>query len=415
MPDAAHQTNSGGASANAAATVATVYQLPVGVGGQGVLAYDVLVALARSGRAVHGLGPAMPDPSRWPADVPRPAWHPAPPAPPDWLRRYTWLRWHEGQYTYLNASRLGRWAAGEVRRIAPGMCYAFTEVALETLRWARAASVPAILDNTTGDIRDYRDVGVREARHWCDESLRVHPSRRMVARVEEEYALADRIRVASAFSKRSMVERGVPAERVHVVPYPLGDLLGRFAYTTREAPRPGSPLRVCFSASLGLHKGFVYLLRAARRFGAPRLRLDLMGATDSRCTRRLLERERVGLEVRAGPVREVARGLHDAELYVLPTLHDGYGFAVAEAMATGLPVIVTDRCGAADLVRPGATGWIVPTAGGPAAFEQALLDALEDAWRRRAELPAMGRAARDDLERRRAEYDGALGRWLHEC
>lgn len=396
------------------ATVATVYQSPPGVGGQGALAYDVLVALARSGRVVHGLGPAMPDPTRWPAGVPQPVWYQPPPPPPNWLLRYTWMRWNNGQYVYLTASGIGRWAGREVRRIAPGMCYTFAEVALESLRWAKAAGVPTVVDSPTGDVRDFHDVGMREARYWANTTLRVHPNQRMLARVEEEYALADRIRVASTFSKRSMVERGVPADKVHVVPYPLGALLRRFPYAERPATRAAGsdPLRVCFVGFLSLHKGFIYLLRAARRIGAARLRLDLVGGTDSRATRRLLARERSDAVGRVGPVTRVTPNLLDAEVFVLPTLHDGYGFVAVEAMATGLPVIVTDRCGAADLVRPGVTGWVVPTAGGPEAFEQALTDALEDAWRRRAELPAMGRAARDDLEQRSRTYDSALEKWL---
>jgi glycosyltransferase involved in cell wall biosynthesis len=78
---------------------------------------------------------------------------------------------------------------------------------------------------------------------------------------------------------------------------------------------------------------------------------------------------------------------------VLPTLHDGFGFVVAEAMASGLPVITTDQCGAAEWIRPGETGWIVP-----AGHTDALASAIDAAAQTRARLRDTGMAARRDIE-----------------
>jgi glycosyltransferase involved in cell wall biosynthesis len=140
---------------------------------------------------------------------------------------------------------------------------------------------------------------------------------------------------------------------------------------------------------LALHKGFVYLLRAARLLGPSSLSLRLIGGTVDRDTRRLFERERRGLDVVDGGVLALVPELHRAEILVLPTLHDGFGFVAAEAMAAGLPVIVTDQCGAAEWVRHGETGWVIP-----AGDERALAGALALALDRRRELPEMGRAGR---------------------
>ena len=65
------------------------------------------------------------------------------------------------------------------------------------------------------------------------------------------------------------------------------------------------------------------------------------------------------------------RSLRSADVLVFPTLSDGFGMVVAEAMAHGLPVITTDQAGAADLVSPD-NGLIVP-----AADAQALAHALQ--------------------------------------
>jgi glycosyltransferase involved in cell wall biosynthesis len=94
------------------------------------------------------------------------------------------------------------------------------------------------------------------------------------------------------------------------------------------------------------------LLRAARCFVTDDIELEIVGATGDSSSRKLFERESAGLNLRCAPGDPIPT-YQRAELLVLPTLEDGFGFVVAEAMSSGLPVIVTDRCGAAEWVRPG--------------------------------------------------------------
>ena len=211
----------------------------------------------------------------------------------------------------------------------------------------------------------------------------------MVERVEQEYALADRVRISSRWSKASLVECGVDAQKIEVFEQPLN--LSRFR-PPGENPRGNGPLRVCFVGSLDLRKGFIYLLRAIKLLGPERVSLEIVGATGDRLCKQLFARESVGINLRCAPGDPVP-AYHRAELMVLPTLEDGSPFAVAEAMACGLPVIVTDSCGSAEWVRPGETGWVVP--GGNV---EALARALEEAIGLRGRLRTMGLAARRDTE-----------------
>jgi glycosyltransferase involved in cell wall biosynthesis len=318
--------------------------------------------------------------------------------------RYSWLRWWTGRRQYLSDCRLGREAARVVAAVRPDCCYCFTQVALETLRWANRAGVPAILESPNGHLRSFRQVYLREARALGASLYLGHPSRAMVARVEEEYARADFIRVSSEWAKESLAAFGVPHGKVTVI--------GQrpTAHGFRPAERRLSPegrFRVCFVGTLDLRKGFVYMLRAARRFGPERIALRLVGGTVDRFTRRLLAREGAGLdlEVTAG---SPLTALHWAELFVLPTLEDGSPFALVEAMAAGVAAVVTDACGNAGLLRRGETGWVVP-----AADEDALCGALQEAHACRAALPRMGDDARADWERLAAKSNlAALGALL---
>jgi glycosyltransferase involved in cell wall biosynthesis len=286
----------------------------------------------------------------------------------------------------------------------PTAVYAFAEVGLETLRWAAARGILTIIDNPTGDVRHFRAAAAWEYARWASGAFVDHPSPAMVRRSVEEYALASRIRVASSFSKASMMEQGVPAEKIDVVPYPI-DVV-RFLPPEARAV-PSGPLRVCSVAAITFAKGFQYLLEAARAVGASQVHVELVGGTTSRPARAALARLRAGLDVVAGPAANLVEAYHRAELFVLPTLHDGYGFVVAEAMACGLPVVVTDTCGARDLIEDGVTGWVVP-AGETAPLVDVLRSALSD----RERLHAMGAAAREAVVARARRNEGALAAWL---
>lgn len=227
----------------------------------------------------------------------------------------------------------------------------------------------------------------------------------MVERVENEYLLAGRIRVSSQWSKRSMLSHGVAAgKEIGVFGQPVD--LTRYAPNATPAPAEGR-LRVCYVGTLDLRKGFVYLLRAAKMLGADGIDLEIVGATGDRASRILFERESAGVNLRCAPGDPIP-AYRRAELFVLPTLEDGFGFVVAEAMASGLPVVVTDCCGAAEWVRPGESGWVVP--GGDA---EALAGAIRDALSRRKDLRAMGQRARDDADNRAGLHCSvALRQWV---
>jgi len=307
-----------------------------------------------------------------------------------WPSRLTWRRYLQGAAQLEADRRFGRWLA---TRIGPGIesCYLFTQIAGEALPELRKRHTKHILDNPNGHIRDFREAVQEEAGRWLSTRYPGHPSLSMVDRVEEEYAAASRIRVASSWAARSLCARGVDPSRISVVPHAVD--LGRFSPALGAGARQAETLRVVFVGQLGLGKGFPYLLEALRRLRTERIHVEFVGATGDPWCRRLFKTLSAGLPVSAAP-GDPRPAYARADLLVLPTLHDGFGFVVAEAMACGLPVITTDRCGAAEWLREGESGWIVP-----AGEIDPLAAALEEALRRRSALREMGTVARRQVER----------------
>ena len=60
------------------------------------------------------------------------------------------------------------------------------------------------------------------------------------------------------------------------------------------------------------------------------------------------------------PFSELYKIYSQASVFVLPTIEDGFGNVIVEAMACGVPVIATTNCGAADIITDGVDGFIIP-------------------------------------------------------
>lgn len=367
-----------------AAKCAVAYAVAPGVqGGLGHHAAEVLDACASAWPGVTAFGPAGSRETMRGAPTVAPALSAS-----GWRKRWTWRRYLQGA-GQLEADRaFGRWLSQQVGPEFQG-CYVFTQIALELLRELGQRGTPHVLDNPNGHIRHFRDVVQREADRWLPTRYPGHPSEGMVDRVEEEYALASRIRVGSTWAADTMASRGVEGTRISVIPHSVD--LARFAPAT-TARRTGRTLRVVFVGSLGLGKGFQYLLEAVRSLGADRVSVQIVGATGDPWCRRLFDNLRRGLDVTAAP-GDPLPAYHQADLLVLPTLHDGFGYVVAEAMACGVPVITTDACGAAEWLRHGQTGWVVRSGA-----TDPLSAALDEALSRPHELCEMGREARLTIE-----------------
>gem|GEM_PF-416478 len=199
-------------------------------------------------------------------------------------------------------------------------------------------------------------------------------------RMKAEYAIADYLIVASNYVKRTFAEAGFPLDRIFVVPY--GVDLGQFAPPERPTAPPdaGEPFRVLYVGNLHPRKGIHYLLDAFAELKAPDAELWLVGAGLPEAVEYYRRRASADPRIRLVghvPKADLQAYYRQAAAFVLPSLADAYGLVVLEAMACGLPVIVTENCGSKEAVRAGVDGFIVPIRD-PAAIRQALLRLKDD-------------------------------------
>jgi glycosyltransferase involved in cell wall biosynthesis len=179
---------------------------------------------------------------------------------------------------------------------------------------------------------------------------------RDTAREEAIYETANAITVASTFAKRSFVEQGVSPAKVHVIPY--GVRLERFS---PGAPPSTESFDVLFAGWISLRKGIPYLLEAFKELKHPKKKLRLVGVVAPDVKQLLHRLPMEDVEI-LGPLpqAELAQWMRKSHVLVLPSVEDGFGLVLTEAMACGCPVISSTNTGAADLYQDGKEGFIVP-------------------------------------------------------
>ena len=251
---------------------------------------------------------------------------------------------------------------------------------LRAIRRAKSLGALTICDHGSSHIRVQDELLRDEASRCGLPPQGVDP--RYIDKEEAEYDEADAVFVPSTFARQSFLQAGVPAGKVVTIPY--GVRLEEYF----PVPKRDDVFRVLCVATLTARKGIRYLLEATSRLALPHSEVILRGSVLPESKQLLAHYE--GLFRLYPPVpRHRLRDLYSqASVLVLPSIEDGFGLVIAQAMACGIPVIATTHTGGPDLISDGKDGFIVPIRSAAAIGER--LDYLHSHPDERA---AMGRAA----------------------
>lgn len=191
------------------------------------------------------------------------------------------------------------------------------------------------------------------------------------------------------------VMRGFGCKKVTVIPHGT------------ELPAQVAPLPkrfvVAYLGQTGPDKGLIYLIRAWRAAGLRDARLVMAGrGTEDLAP--LVRAEGGGNVQLCGFVRRPSEVYNACSVYVQPSVTEGFGIEILEAMAHGRAVIASKGAGAAEVVEDGVTGFVVPPRDPAALLERiAWLEKNPDAA---ASFGVAGRekAARFTWDKIRAQY-----------
>ncbi len=179
----------------------------------------------------------------------------------------------------------------------------------------------------------------------------------------QECDLADRIIVNSQWSREALVRSGVPSEKLTLVSLAYGgsEVGDKKFEVTQHRSDPAQftqsrPMRVLFLGQVNLRKGVARLLQAAKTLRDEPVEFWIVGPVQI-----------ANAETAAGNARvkwfgsvsrkEAAEKYRAADVFILPTLSDGFAITQLEAQAHGLPVISSKCCGG--VVENGRNGIIL--------------------------------------------------------
>lgn len=306
-----------------------------------------------------------------------------------------------GSVARWRTRRFDRDVARTLRREPPDAALVFSDVGSEyALPLCRRDGIASVLSMVHGDVREEREVLEREREaspdffpmYLADGPIDACELAWLHERRLRDLELADAVAVPSDHIARTLQGHGTAREKVAVIPYA--------ADTRRFAPRPGkrhdARCRFLFAGGITQRKGIKYLLEAWRKVRRPGWSLGLLGA---------LPRERSALEPFRDAVEFLGRVGHaempsamaGADVFVFPSLFEGSAVVTYEALACGLPSIVTAESGS--VVRDGLDGFVVPAADADALAERMDRIGRDPALREAMSLAARGRAEGFDWPR----------------
>jgi glycosyltransferase involved in cell wall biosynthesis len=261
-----------------------------------------------------------------------------------------------------------RWVGRQLGRA--DFVHAMPGQALETFRRARQLGVRTVLNHATGPLSEwvrimrpeYDRVGMRlEAVCPYDE--------RYFRRETEEYRLADYHCVASGVVRDQLIGLGIEPGRIWRVPYGADPVVFSPPATRVRPPR----FRIVFAGQVGLRKGIRTLLEAVFSEPHHEWEMEFCGAVLPEAETDLAayhDMPSLRLLGHLAPPALAAR-FREASALVLPSIEEGFGLVVPQALSTGLPCIVSDRVGGKDLIRHRENGSVFP-AGDAAALRKEL-------------------------------------------
>lgn len=242
----------------------------------------------------------------------------------------------------LDSVFFDRWAAAVLEE-----CEVFLGASTSSLATGRAGrrmGAAFVLDRACPDIRVQQQMMLEEARK-VGGTFRTNSSW-FVDRQVEEYETADVILAPSDYSRRSYP----PHLREKVV---LAPLYGRSEVSPRRPKPVGLPFVLGMVGGGPLRKGSLYLLQAWKELALPNAELKIRTSTeiyDYPLLKRLIT-EHSNIHI-ISYIQDISKFYAECDAFILPSVDDGFGMALFEALANGVPSIASRNCGASELLIP---------------------------------------------------------------
>jgi starch synthase len=311
--------------------------------------------------------------------------------------RLGWSNLVSSEAAYASVDTVGkeldREVASALRRKCVDAVYCYEDTALETFREAKRREASCLYDLPIGYWRAGRRLLAEEAQRrpdWLPTMAGLKDTDEKLARKDEELRLADRILVASSFTRQTLQECPFPIAPIAVIPYGANDMFSSQDKVARSSE--DHALRVLFVGGLSQRKGIADLFDAVELI-APLVKLTVIGRKPAETCVALDSALKKHRWIESLPREKILAEMRAHDVLVFPSLFEGFGLVVTEALSQGIPVITTPHTCGPDVLTEGEDGFIVPIRD-----PQAIAEKLEVLHQDRERLAAMSEAASKKAE-----------------
>jgi len=255
-----------------------------------------------------------------------------------------------------------KWVSKQISKSKPDIVHTYEHVALHTLRKASKEKIFSIYEQPSqhhsfltpiihSQIKKYPEL------HSSVSALLINKkAKRRNERRDEELRLAHLILCNSTFTKHTLILAGIKSEKIKVIPL-------AFPTPIQHKIKKNStkPLRFLYAGNQSIRKGthLLYEAWAICNLHPSQAELFLIGSVNPSML--------MGKSLRANtiikenmPHDELMDFYKTVDVLILPTLADGFGMVISEAMSQGVPVIATENSAGPDLIEHQKSGWIIP-------------------------------------------------------
>jgi glycosyltransferase involved in cell wall biosynthesis len=268
--------------------------------------------------------------------------------------------------------------------------YGYEDGALDTFKRAKELGLKCIYDLPIAFWETGRKLLEEEAErlpNWaCTLGGGIKDSTAKLKRKSEELEMADMVISPSNFVSHSL-PRWAKDKMVHMAPFGSPEIPVAERVMQEKPETINRPLRVLFAGSMTQRKGLGDLFNAIRILDTSSVELVVMGSLSAPL--KFYRKELKEFIYEAGrPNDQVLALMSSCDVFCLPSIVEGRALVVQEAMTQGLPIIITENTGGADLVIEGETGFLVPIRS-----PEAIADKLSRFLENRKVIQEMGKKA----------------------
>jgi glycosyltransferase involved in cell wall biosynthesis len=258
-------------------------------------------------------------------------------------------------YQYLDKR-----VAAQIRKadsVTAGAVYSYEDGAEHTFIQARAKGLLCFYDLPIGYWRaSKRLLSIESVRwpQWADTLTGLSDSVEKLERKDRELQLAHRIIVASKFTETTLKEFPGKLPPISVVPYAYPPVFKDRRYDSIGR----RPLKLLFVGGLSQRKGIADLFSVTEKLGRY-VELTIVGLKTTNACQELNRNLEIHNWIPSLPHHEILSLMRSHDVLVFPSLFEGFGLVITEAMAQGTPVITTERTAGPDLIHHNENGWLI--------------------------------------------------------